>query len=195
MQHLTEKQNTFFEDIQTKTFKIAELEAEIMDFEYSMKNYEDNEIQLRNLVASREEDLIEQQQRFEEAGNPDFDNLVKLEVCMIKELDQIGKTIKESILKEIHENNKEIEKKINKVMNQSVPYSTSVEGGSELRENSTTVKVTSPHKPVDLRSIMIETKNDQMAEVNDQKVRACNFIIHGVPEDSTSDNVTSKTDS
>ena len=57
-----------------------------------------------------------------EAGNPDFDAMTKLEDTMKKKLDQIGTTLKEFLLKELHDNNKEIEEKMahNKTYAESV---------------------------------------------------------------------------
>ena len=51
-----------------------------------------------------------------EAGNPDFDAMTKLEYTMKNKLDQIGTTLKEFLLKKLHENNKEIEEMMNIVM-------------------------------------------------------------------------------
>ena len=84
-----------------------------------MKKYEKSEFDLKKLVAARETDLKEQQRTFDEAGNPDFDNLINLETCMKNQLHQIGESIKESLREEIQANNKQMEQKINQVMLQS----------------------------------------------------------------------------
>ena len=68
---------------------IQALKAEAEVYESSMKNYEESEIRLKELVATRDSELVEQQQIFEDARNPDFDNLNMLEVSMKKQLSQI----------------------------------------------------------------------------------------------------------
>ena len=56
-----------------------------------------NEVELRKLVSARELDIKEIKQKFEEAGNPDFDHLTNLENCMKNQLLLIGDSIKESL--------------------------------------------------------------------------------------------------
>ena len=77
-------------------------------------------MQLKNALTRQEAELKEQEQKFNEAGNPDCDDLVQLEVDMKKELDLIGKNIKESLVKEVQKNNIQIKEKLNKVINQGL---------------------------------------------------------------------------
>ena len=57
-----------------------------------------------------------------EGGNPDIDAFTKLEGTMKKNLEQIGRTLKGFLLKELHDNNKEIKEKMNIVMAQNKTY-------------------------------------------------------------------------
>ena len=86
------------EDLSTENERllaqIAEMKEELAAFKQSVQNYEANEAALKDKVLVSEENLKKQQQTFAEAGNPDYDNIAKLEECMRKELVQIGKKSK-----------------------------------------------------------------------------------------------------
>ena len=174
------------ESTQTKVEKIIELESEVSVYETSMKNYEDNVTQLKKMVASRDAQLIEQQKKFDEAGNPDYENLVKLETTMAKHLYQIERNIKESLLKEVQENNSKLEEKMNRVITERPCYA---ENESEnATDNSVIPSNTTPaQKPVDLRSIMREAENEKLAEESQKRTRACNIILHGVAESASTE--------
>ena len=73
---------------------------------------------MKNTLTSQEAELKEQYQKFNEAGYPDYDNIIQLKVYMKKELDLTGKNIKEPLLREVQENNKQIKEKLNRVINQ-----------------------------------------------------------------------------
>ena len=83
-------------------------------------------MQLKITLTRQEVKLKEQEQKFYEVGNPDYDNIVQLEVYMKKELDLISKNIKESLIKEAKENNKQITEKLNRVINQWLIYADTV---------------------------------------------------------------------
>ena len=51
-----------------------------------MKDEEDA-VQLKNAITRRETELKEKEQKFNEAGNPDYDNIVQLEVYMKNDLE------------------------------------------------------------------------------------------------------------
>ena len=112
---------------------------------------------------------------------------------MKKQLEEIGKSIKESLLKEVQENNKQMEEKINNVMGQGFTPLEPVWNDCAFKDTQgKTVKMTPTTKSMDLRAIMNETKNEQLNEANDLKLRACNFIIHGVKEGTSLDKIQAK---
>ena len=130
-----------------------------------------------------------QQGAFDQTGNPD--NLVKLKQYMKKELVQMGKSIKESLVKEIQENNKKIEERLS--FKQSLTGPWHLQGVDGTNEDEATMQSTSQAAtPVDFRSIIQEQQKQQIDEVNDQRSRARNIIIHGVQEDADADRTQTK---
>ena len=161
------------------------MEEELAAFKQSVQDYETNEAALKSKVLVSEENLKKQQKTFAEAGNPDYDHIMKLEECMRKELVQIGNSIKDSLVKEMQNNNRMMEEKI---MSHQQP----IEPAKKSNANDAANPWNQAPQAVDFRTILQETQNEQLNEANDQKIRAKNIIIHGVDEDSTADNETSK---
>ena len=52
----------------------------------------------------------------DQVGNPDYDAMTKLEEFMKDKFEQIEKHLKESLLKEVQDNSKQIEEKLDKVV-------------------------------------------------------------------------------
>ena len=144
----------------------------------------ENEAQLKNAIVNQQKELKDQEEKFMEAGNPDFDAITKLEDTMKTKLDQIGTSLKEFLLKELHENNKEIDEKMNIVMAQNRTYVESVQNTQPSGNGET---VFNPKTNTDFRSIMIETRNEELAEESEKKLRSPNQILHGVNEASNND--------
>ena len=197
MENTMEKQTEVMESVNNykemegkKNIRIAELETDIISYETSMKNYENNEKELKLLVYKKDMELVEQQEKFEAVGNPEYDILVKFETSLKTQLGQIESTLKESLLKVVSENNKKMEEKVNEAIGQNIWCD---KGGTNGRESSS-IAYPMPlvPKPIDFRLILNETKNEQLNEANDQKVRACNIIIHGVTEDPQPETMGSK---
>ena len=162
---------------------LAQLKSVIAKYENSIKIFEENERKLRATIANQQKQMDDQQDKFEQAGNPDYDSIVKLEEVMKKQIDQVGDSIKESLLREIHDNKKQIEEKLTQVMNQHKTYAESVINNqatenTQPKQNSQT----KPPETLDLRTIIREERNDELAEENEKKRRACNIILHGVNE-------------
>ena len=129
-----------------------------------------------------QDELKEQEEKFAEVGNPDFDALSRFESAMKKRIDQVGDTLKESVSKQIEANNLEMEKKLNFVLAQNKSYSDSV------KNIQTSTGAAIPNTgATDFRSIMKETRNAELAEESEKKRRVCNFIIHGVDEKNDTD--------
>ena len=107
--------------------ELTRLQTEITEYENSLNLSKENEAQLKNAIVNQQKELKDQEEKFMEAGNPDFDAITKLEDTMKTKLDQIGTSLKEFLLKELHENNIEIEEKMNIVMAQNRTYAESVQ--------------------------------------------------------------------
>ena len=160
------------EGFQKRLKEIDELQVKNAEYDDSITSHEENEMKLKRLINRQENELKEQEQK----GNPDFDNIVQLEACMKKELHLIGKGIKESLLHEVQENNKQMEEKLNKVLNQRVTYADSV------RSEESGVNQSNPTEITDFRTIIKEARNEELAEQTEKRRRACNIILHGVNE-------------
>ena len=172
--------------------KIAEMTGEIEAYSQSIQDYETSEVALRLKIRDSEATLVSQQEKFDQAGNPDFDNLVKLEESMKKELVQLGNSIKESLVKEIQDNNKLIEEKLN-LKNTSPSGPWHMQNADDGRgEDVNTQSTIQPAAAIDFRLIMQDQQNQQINEVNDQRTRARNIIIHGVDEDADADKTQTK---
>ena len=161
--------------------EISQLKTEITRYENTMKAYEDNELKLRDVIIKQQDELQDelqkQQDKFDQAGNPDYDAITNLEDLIKRKLEDVGNTLKKSFLKELHANNKQIEKKLEEVISDNKTYADSVNNKQHSKNT--------PHKlnqNLDFRAIMKETKNEELAEESDKQFRKCNIILHGVME-------------
>ena len=160
---------------------VAHLQSEISNYEQSLKSYEENDMRLRL-------ELKEQEEKFHQAGNPDYDHVIIMENCMKAKLENFGKTLKDTLLKEVNENNKRIEDKLNQVMQKSRTYSETVKN----TKGSGTVPSNIPETSVDFRTIMKEAREEEITEEKEQKRRTCNIILHGVTENKDTNKEDSK---
>ena len=149
------------------TKEISDLQGKITKYENSITNHEEDVTQLKITLTRQEVGLKEQEQKFNEAGNPDYDNIVQLEVDMKKELDLISKNIKESLITE----------KLNRVINLGLTYADMVSN-----EDGPTADQINPAETRDLRSIMREERNEELAEQSEKRRRVCNIVMHEVNE-------------
>ena len=179
-------ENTFL------TAKITEMNAEIEAYSQSIQDYEASEVALKQKIRDSEASLVSQQEKFDQAGNPDFDNLVKLEQHMKKEIVNLGKSIKESLIKEIQENNKLIEEKLSLKQTPLVTGPWHTQSGEPSENEGSSQTTAHPVTPVDFRTIIQEQQKQQIDEVNDQRSRARNVIIHGVKEVTDADKTEAK---
>ena len=167
--------------------ELSRLKREVTACENIIKVHEENETKLKDIITSQNDELKEQEEKFNEAGNPDFDVIKNLEGSMKKKLEQIGMCLKESLLKEVQENNKKMEEKLNQVMSLSNSYANTVKNiqASEKIQTSTNVNT-------DFRTIMREARNEELVEEQEKRLRACNLIIHGVNESDSDDKEVAK---
>ena len=166
-----------------KEEELNQLQLEIEEHETSMKSFEDKEAKLRTVIENQRNEMRDQQEKFNEVGNPDYDTMTKLENLMNKKIENIGESIKQSLLQVINQNNKQIDGKLTHVMNQNKTYAESVKNiqGAEINQPI-------PMDNSNFRQIMKDAKNAELTEESDKKLRSCNIILHGVTESSDTDN-------
>ena len=96
-----------------------------------------------------------------------------------RKLKEVEANLKESILSEVNKSSKILDEKMNTVMDSVNSYANVVN-----RNASTAPSVSQfPFTPSsELRSVIREERNEQLTEIAEQKQRASNFVVHGVPE-------------
>ena len=146
-----------------------------------LDKHKENEAHLKIVIKELEGELREQEERFAEVGNPDYDALTKIEGSMKKQIKQLGENLMKNLLNELQDSKREMGEKLNHVMIQTKSYAESVQNSSQ--EKNQTPNGTN----IDFRAIMEETKNAKLVEEKEKRLRSKNFIIHGV-EKSPSDN-------
>ena len=164
----------------------AKVNSDIESYEQSMASYEESERDLKAQIVKQKIDLKNQEEMFNEAGNPDYDKFANLEQSMNNKLDILGNNLRDLLSKQLEDNgktlrvslSKQIEIKLNEV---SKSYSQSISNGQASAFTSV------PTLPEDLRSIMQEQNNQRLVEENDKKGRSCNIIVHRVEEPTSDD--------
>ena len=96
----TNKNHDLITEIEKKTevsrrdnAELAQLRLGDMEFEKSMQTYKDSEQKLREIINDKDNELVSQQEKFREAGNPTYDAMVNFEEAIEKKLDQVGKSL------------------------------------------------------------------------------------------------------
>ena len=125
--------------------------------------------------------LREKEERLTEVGNPDCDAFTKTEGSMKKHMEQLGENLMKNLFNELQDSKREMEEELNHVMIRTKSYAESVQNTSQEKNQ------TPNGTYIDFRVIMEETKNAELVEEKEKKLRFRNFIIHGV-EKSSSDN-------
>ena len=99
----------------TQQFKeeATKLKSKIEQYGNSLKTHKEVEANLEAVIVTQKTELHEQEQKFSEAGNPGYDILMKLKDLGNTKLQAIGRTLKESRLKEVNDNNKKLDQVIN----------------------------------------------------------------------------------
>ena len=134
---------------------MSQLKAQLNQYQQAEKEVSENEAALNNTVVDLQRKLNEQQEKFEEAGNPDYDALSKMEEFIESKLNQVEKTIRESLLHEVLENNKSVEQKLEAVMKKKHTYADTVKPNED--------------QPT-LKEIMIETRIQDLREANEKNL-------------------------
>ena len=85
--------------------------------------------------------------------------------------------LKESLFQGVKGNNKQIEVRVNQVMNVNRTYKQTLENIQTFGET-----LSRPTEETDFRTIMLEARNEELAEESVKKLRPSNIILHGVKE-------------
>ena len=93
-----------------------------------------NEAHLKTVIKKLDGELREQEERFTEVGNPDYDALTKIEGSMKRQMEQLGENLMKNLLNELQDSKRKMEEKLNHVMIQTKSYAESVQ--KKKRRNS-----------------------------------------------------------
>ena len=91
-------------------------------------------------------------------------------------MEQLGENLMKNLCNELQDSKREMEEKLNDVMIQTQCYAESVQNNSQ--EKNQTPNGTC----IDFRAIFEETKNAELVEEKERKLRSKNLIIHGAEE-------------
>ena len=128
---------------------------------------------LKTIINNQEKDYRTQQETFNQAGNPDFDAISKLEEVMKRKLEEVGTTMVSKVKIIIDEKLTAVDNKMATIN----PGNENIEVGTS---GSTFSKVL--QLPAEVKQIMQDAKNEEKVHEKEQERRAKNFIIHGADE-------------
>ena len=144
---------------ETKTRKnLGEEKQKSTDLLNEIQVRKTHEEELQNLLSAKEQEIKELNETFNEAGNPNFYHVKNIEGCIKNHLTQMSKSFNKS-LAEI------LDDKLGAITATSPP---------ELANK--------PDPSKNLKTVMIDARNDEKLEVSEKQRRACNFVIHGAEE-------------
>ena len=93
---------------------------------------------------------------------------------MKKRMKKLGENVMKNLLNELEDSKREMEKKLNHVMIQTKSYAESVQNTSQDKNQ------TPNGTYIDFRAIMEETKNAELVEEKEKKLRSKSLIIYDV---------------
>ena len=138
-------------------------------------------LSLNSTIADRESELKELHVN-SIVEIPADSTLVQLQEIMTTKLELVERNLTESLLAEVTKNNRKLEEKLDEVMKEYKSYAETV-SQSHIATNATPQTTESPN----LREIMREKQNAQLAEETDIKLRSCNILMHRVAESTIGD--------
>ena len=106
----------------------------------------------------------------------------KLERIMGENLDQVEKNLKESLFLQVKENNKQINEKLNEVLEQNKTFADAVKTVHTGNSAKPSLQNTTETQGVNFRQIIQESKNEELVQQKEREARSQNFIIHGFSE-------------
>ena len=137
-----------------------------------------------NAIISRQlNEMKELEAKFAQANKPDFNALLEIEKTIESKIDRLGTGLKETLLEVVEDNNSKLENKLNEVVYAQRTYASAAQGSAERTSGQPNIPVNHAHaQNNDFRSIVRATKNEELAEEREIKLRSRNLILHGVPE-------------
>ena len=169
--------------------KIKELTIENSRIKRDQKEAKDKAVKTyKDKISSLQKSIAER----EAAGNitsGEDSSIAALTHLIEKKFEQVENNLKKSILAEVDKSNKQMEEKLSEVVQTNKSY---VDAVKNAENNGTLIREELPvEKTPDLRAIMRDERNEQLADEAEKKHRACNFVIHGFTE-GTGDNAACK---
>ena len=146
--------------------EVEQLKAVISKFENSLEKYKENEQKLNTTINEQQQEFVEQQKKFNQAGNPDYEAVLKLENAMMKKLEQVGNGVKLTLLQQVRDSNKKMEEKLHQVITENKSYAETLQKGLAAVGNQSKT----------------ETKNSELVQEKEKQLRSSN--IHGVSEET-----------
>ena len=111
---------------------------------------------------------------------------------MKKYMEQLDENLSKNLLNELQDSKTEMEEKLNHAMIQTKSYAESVQNTSHEKNQQNMPTPSGTY--IDFCAIMEETKNAELAEQKENKLRFKNLIIHGVEESSSENKDAIKSD-
>ena len=164
---------------------INNLQNELEEQQEKFESYEDSELYLKAQISKHKKDLKNQEEMFNEAGNPEYDKFANLEQSMNIKLDILGKTLHDSLTKQMEDNGNTLRELLSHQLSNKLNEVTKTYAQSITNDQGSETMVPTPVQ--DIRSIMQEQNNQRLVEENDQKTRSCNIIVHRVEEPTSDD--------
>ena len=143
--------------------------------ETNFERFRTNEKILKETIKRLQAEMEEQEEKFNQAGNPDYDYNTNLERFIKNKLD----LFKDSLLKEINDSNKQLKETLHTAVEKTKTYA---ETARSTNQEDAAIKV--PKTTDDFRNIMREAREEENAELQEQNRRNKNVIIHGVIEEN-----------
>ena len=97
-----------------------------------------------------------------------------MEKCMHTKLEQFGRELKDNLLKEVSNNHRKIEEKLNQAMSGNMFADKVINADPPPPPPG---KTYAPKETTDFRTIMKVARNEELAEESEKKQRECNIII------------------
>ena len=155
----------------------SQMKSDLVRLQKERDTYKENEKELKDTMTAKQAEFDKQKDLFSGAGNSEYDSIRHLEESMTTKIAQIGKELQNTFIKQVEENNKRLEEKIQVVVNQGKTFADIAKTTTQPNGN----KITNTSC---LRDIMGEAKNEELNEERDKQLRLKNLIIHGVKENS-----------
>ena len=130
---LTETHNQLREELEKKCERTKKgkeehikLQCEVKALRKSLKTYEDNISEHKTIIARLENEVKKKHENSTDENNAEMKTVRKFERIMRENLDQVEKNLKESLFLQVKENNKQINEKLNEVLEQNKTFADAV---------------------------------------------------------------------